>query len=367
MGSIRFRCVVSVFLLLLFAPSVRLSAENTLSFKDLMRGLEDAEATFGAYAVKANIDSRVRLLFGDRKGEYLSREAKVSYRSDSAGRLRVESEGIAEDDDAGQLVPFKHKAVFDGEQVRRLDGRNHYNSGEIVAHKRRSFYQGVDPRNFLTHIRGEPASSFLKRKNAEIVEWTEYNGRRVAAVATEPLTNDRGKQFQHHLLIDPSRTFAIVRRIKRARFSNDGRWIEYKRTEIRKQQQDASGLWLPTHVVHEEYPSPGSPDSNPTLLRQDNIEFRHWQLDPSLTEDTFALKFPSGILVKDKVRGRTFKTTEISEQSIADQAAVAKSVRTDGTDERSAQFWIFVASSVVGAGLIAGGIAVFALNRHRAR
>lgn len=325
------------------------SDADTLTVEELASALEDVGTALDTYEVTCHFKSR---LIGEpiEDGKYVDETATVTYKV-SGDRVRCESRTSRE----GESTMAEATSVFTGEKT--LSVKHGARQGRIGPGSQGAFFQGRNPQNFLTHVWDTAAPSYLRQREVAIKDAT-WDGHSVIAVETQPSQNE-GREWQTQVLISPRLGYAIVRTAKRLRFTGESEWIEFGVVEMRDHVQDASGIWLPTRALIEGYTAPNEPGVVPLLIQRCEVRLENWRVGVEFPETTFALEFPPGTVVTDRVAGRTFKTAAVSDQMIADQATVGKELSEFARPDSMRRWWAML---VLGGTLAAA--AIFLLVRR---
>jgi hypothetical protein len=334
-----------------FVAVAVIAAEETglsVSIEEIESVLEETERVLRGYQVRCEIDARLRKYPFDRN-EFRFRSTTVTYSADMSGRVRAV--GRAQTSDGATTEVTSNTVVYNGGQSSRLTEQSGSANGRITPHEHEAYLDGVNPRNFVTHVRNRSAVLLLREYQAQVVGTTEFDGRSAVTVETAVVSNV-GMQWMTRLLFAPDLDLALVRAADCFRHNEGQEWKEFVRTELFEHVQDPSGIWLPSRVVHEEYSAPKETEPESVLLQHMEVITEDWQVNPELPEELFSLDFPSGTLVEDRVNGTTFKTTEISDQTIFDQVAAVKPLKnTSNSSTRTWLIWLNVAV-LLGIGIL---------------
>jgi len=264
----------------------------TPALDQILRGLEEIDQVLRGYSVEVEVRNQ-HSVPPIEKQSFINQTAKVVYKSDKAGHVFCEA--TLNTVEAGKPLVMKERSVFNGEVVRRAEGASRLDSGRITKNVAEVFFQGINPRHFLTHYQFEPAGKYLAKYDGKVVGTDSVGGRKVVVVQLKTTRRTDGIEFTGRFFFDPERSYTIVKVGNYYRIPPTTEWTEFARTEVQQAVQDPSGIWLPTRVLDEGYRVSSRPGLPPQLLRRSEIVLKNWVVNPVLPDSVFAFDFQIGL------------------------------------------------------------------------
>jgi len=310
--------VVSITLAACFAAP---ALSVPITEPELEAGLHEYEQAIKAVSVQSRVEGFTEQ-FGKTPEPAIQRNLIETITVESLGRARCEIEGKQKDGTsrAGAIQDVTFVGTFNGDECRFGRGFTKILYG-LVTPQRSDLGWTLDPREFLTHYGGTPISHLLAEGKTQITGTAIYEGRELVVLETFPVRN--GPNWKSMFLIDPIRSFIVPKRARLVQFPGSERWIEYTRISCFDYEEAVSGIWLPSRVVSESF-DPTAEHARtgavPPVSWKWEIRNSNWIVNPVISDSLFTLEFPLGIEVEDKVRGRIYKTTAISDDGLDAQA-----------------------------------------------
>mgnify|MGYP005835128387 CR=1 FL=1 len=147
----------------------------------------------------------------------------------------------------------------------------------------------------------------------------------VAETAARAWQGTPSTQGKMRSLIDPGRNFLVVERSGLVRHAPDLDWAVYTRIAGFEHLEAAPGIWVPRRIVFESLDPTEKTvrqRQNPPLVRREEIAADDWRINQSPPDSTFEMAFAPGVMVSDRLSNRTYQVAQISDQGLADQAAL---------------------------------------------
>jgi hypothetical protein len=216
-------------------------------------------------------------------------------------KFKTTSKWLASSD---QKVFQDEIVAYDGVKLTELDIKE--NAGNISSEvDKRKAHLTFDPRNFpVLFVDGQPLHSALTAKNTttrlvgteEIDDTLCYVIEMVKSFMTPEGVRE---QSSRKCWIATDKGFRVKKAISYGTNSFDSKPLSVTQCEL---TEVANGIWYYSKVTFESYPlSLPKPDVIETL------ELKNIVVNQGLKESTFAITFPQGCLVDDKVADKKYK------------------------------------------------------------
>lgn len=298
------------------------------SLEDVLHGLEDAEKNLVNFSVTSRIETLQVPRAGD--GEGTKARSIATYTVTSDGKSRYKCDLLGQPDG----IQSSLIETFDLREFRSVAGYGpegklfeRYTQGKISA-KGSDRSWPVDPWDYTTKFTGLSVVGLLKEFGVEEFDpATRWEGRSVVRIVRKPIHTDQ--EYKSQYLVDPERGFAIVRKASLVRSTPASEWFEFRGMEGRDYIEVGPNIWVPQRFLIEVH-QPVSTNPTPVLRYRGTIRNRDWVVNEDVPDSTFKLEFPGDVLVTDTVRGKTFRTARITDQSLADSAAERRAMRFAG-------------------------------------
>ena len=195
-----------------------------------------SKSAFHGYSVKCEFHNRIGI--PEPKGfTYIKLNAEAVYYCDG-DRVRCESNAESQSKGGGKATNRKETVVSDGTVVKAAEGKGNGQQGVISSQQNEVFFQGFNPRNFMSRIQGLPAKVYLTgEKSSRLVGEVTRDGRRLLLLETEPIASG-GKEWITRVYVDPKRNYQIRETSFLFRFEKltDAKWIECGTTRMSSYQ-----------------------------------------------------------------------------------------------------------------------------------
>jgi hypothetical protein len=236
-----------------------------------------------------------------------------------------------------------------------------FTSATISGDARGAAELSPHPREIISVlVSGDSISAVLGKEGTHVVAVERHEVGEVYVVETAELESDGYWKTRLHIV--PALGFAAPQRVFLFRRPGEQAWQEYNIFEGFDYIQKAEGVWLPRRIVATHWNVWG--DEPPYIHSQANCKLE-WDLTPAWDEQSFTLRIPAGVTVRDKVLDKVYIQAEATDQMIADQVAAAKRLAQEAGEEASGAGparMIFAACVAV---LIAAGLIIYRFKRRR--
>lgn len=307
------------------------------------------------------------------------RTLKIRYElvQDASGKLRCDFTRQAPWFHKGNMIINWHRslAVWDGTRAIRLDATDRAgraaalqnfhtaiitnDANDCVPFTRPQDYIHSYPLGRASEVLVKEGTRTLGRERTKVGEAIVIETKEVHTDASE---GEEAAYWGSRFHIVPELAFAVTYSALLYRRSPMEPWREYWIFEGMNYARHDNGVWLPRRIVLSMWDWTG--DEPAHLTRRTDLTL-DWEMDPTIDEETFTLKIPAGIMVHDKVQGKSYIHADVTDQMIADQVAAARRLAQEqgaASTRPGGARMLFAACVAV---VVAAAIVVWRVKRRR--
>jgi len=355
------------WLFLATLPLAGATSTPPVSFDDVLRGLRDTDAAIASFSLSFRCEIVTTALVDASARFSLHEDATII--ADDRRRARYEGSRSSVSYDEAKKPHISETMLvgtYNGKITRSMEGIGEFSRGTITESRSEMPWQ-MDPWNFLTQYFNEPIYKTLEKHGSTITGKAQWQGSEVVVIESQPIANkdDAGRKGKLRFLVNVQRGFAVVERSGLLQFAPDLDWVVYTTIRGYDYVETSPGLWFPMRIEHESFdPSKETVRKRqpPPLAWRWDIRVKKWTVNEPLEASTFELRFPRGVFVNDRVLGRSYRVTAITDQTLADEASGLRGTLTRWFSWRRPLVWGAMALIV-----FVGLIAVVRLSRRRVR
>jgi hypothetical protein len=251
---------------------------------------------------------------------------------DASGRTRVTqlSHQVEETPEGSGVLDLQSIYAFDGQVTRILklsDNKPHL--GELYPHRS----VGLPFWNSLYHVtlwvKRATISDFLTENYAEVTSQSivREQGRDLLFIEIRHMER-AAPEFQvvDRLWFDPACEYALSKAEIWDEPEDGGKSLPRVQFFMSGHVQIAAALWFPSRVQYRDATT-GLDREPGVVVTEIQADFEDWVVNPAVSDETFRLEFPKGLLVRDMGQGVTFRAKSIDDQLIAKQVEEARALQ----------------------------------------
>jgi len=305
--------VVAAGLCALPTPS---GARQPLSSADAEAAIRDAEDRVQSFSVTIKTKQAVTLPGRPELLPPLAIDYVVTM--ERGGKFVCDIRGQARAVGGKAMGETHRRAAFNGTQYKEEWGSPTNPWRGVIDSAPRGLSWGVKPTDYTTTYLGLRPSDLFREAGGTTVGSASVQGVKVVIVETKERVGEDQHKRKCYVAVDPGRGFAMLKKASLRFIPGAGRWESYHEMECSGFVRDESGVWLPTTAKAVSYEI--EPDGSKSVSHQVDAALSNWVVNPKVPPAAYELKFRAGIMIEDRVTGKTFQTVDSSkhphEQSV---------------------------------------------------